>query len=169
MTRFMWKILKYLLITAFSRRDPPGSEISDFPYPVCQFQTSWKIRLPGAVCPLWGSQQLCDRLHETEHLQADRSCSRTPGGRTAAAVSSAEGDNAGAEKAVGARGTAAGNGIGKDYPLLAHCLSESWVQYGDKAGYLNMAVQALEQIRGCCVRKVSSFLVTKTLWRGRAG
>lgn len=32
---------------------------------------------------------------------------------------------------------------------------------GDKAGYLNMAVQALDQTRGCRVQKVSSFLVTK--------
>lgn len=32
---------------------------------------------------------------------------------------------------------------------------------GDKAGYLNMAIQSLDQIRGCRVQKVSSFLVTK--------
>lgn len=32
---------------------------------------------------------------------------------------------------------------------------------GDKAGYLNMAIRALDQLRGCRVGKVSSFLVTK--------
>lgn len=32
---------------------------------------------------------------------------------------------------------------------------------GDKAGYLNMAIRALDQLRGCHVGKVSSFLVTK--------
>ena len=31
---------------------------------------------------------------------------------------------------------------------------------GDKAGYLNMAIRALDQIPGCRVQKVSSFLVT---------
>ena len=32
---------------------------------------------------------------------------------------------------------------------------------GDKAGYLNMAIRSLDQLRGCHVQKVSSFLVTK--------
>lgn len=32
---------------------------------------------------------------------------------------------------------------------------------GDKEGYLNMAIRALDEVRGCQVKKVSSFLVTK--------